>query len=100
MTRTFERVIRKFNADIIADKIMAHEKALLLRDDPLTNLEHEDRFRHKAYQETLRRIVEEVDPPFIVGLYGRWGTGKSTIARQLRQNYAKQLNRRRTSRLL
>lgn len=60
---------------------------LLLRDDPLTNLADQDRFRHTAYEKVLNQILEDVEPPFTIGLFGSWGTGKSTIVGQLRRQY-------------
>lgn len=65
---------------------------LLLRDDPLTNLADQDRFRHTAYERALNQILEDVEPPFTIGLYGSWGTGKSTIVRQLGARYEHKRN--------
>lgn len=65
---------------------------LLLRDDPLTNLADQDRFRHTAYESVLKQILEDVDPPFTIGLFGSWGTGKSTIVGQLRRHYHHEKN--------
>jgi len=66
---------------------------LLLRDDPLTNLAEGDRFRHTAYEGVLKRLLDDVEPPFTIGLYGSWGTGKSTIVRQLGPVYQHDKNR-------
>ncbi len=38
-----------------------------------------DSFHHKAYAETLIKLVESNEPPLSIGLFGPWGTGKSTI---------------------
>lgn len=38
-----------------------------------------DSFHHKAYAETLIKLVESNKPPLSIGLFGPWGTGKSTI---------------------
>lgn len=37
------------------------------------------RFGHQAYVDTLADIVHRVEPPWHIGLYGTWGSGKSTI---------------------
>jgi KAP family P-loop domain len=68
---------------------LATDKTLLLRDDPLSDLLKGDRFRHAAYQVALNTILRAVNPPFVVGLFGKWGTGKSTITAQLRSEYEK-----------
>ncbi|MEX1253182.1 MAG: P-loop NTPase fold protein [Dehalococcoidia bacterium] len=60
---------------------------MLLRDDPLANLAEEDQFRHTAYEHVLRRILGDVTPPFTIGLFGKWGTGKSTITNHLAKAY-------------
>jgi hypothetical protein len=41
----------------------------------------EDRFGHRHYAEALKSLIEneEHDPPYSIGLLGKWGTGKSTI---------------------
>jgi len=38
-----------------------------------------DSFHHKAYAETLVKLIESNEPPLSIGLFGPWGTGKSTI---------------------
>lgn len=68
------------------------DKPLLLRDDPLPSLIDDDRFRHEAYERVLTRLIADVDAPFVLGLYGRWGAGKSTIARQLQATFSHNKN--------
>lgn len=41
--------------------------------------ENLDSFHHKAYAETLVKLIESNEPPLSIGLFGPWGTGKSTI---------------------
>ncbi len=38
-----------------------------------------DSFHHKTYAETLVKLIESNKPPLSIGLFGPWGTGKSTI---------------------
>lgn len=38
-----------------------------------------DSFHHKAYAETLVKLIKSNEPPLSIGLFGPWGTGKSTI---------------------
>jgi len=57
----------------------------LLRDDPIESFADDD-FGHKQYVETLSDIIRKVDPPWQIALYGRWGTGKSSILEMIGQN--------------
>ncbi len=38
-----------------------------------------DAFGHTDYAETLHSIVTDAEPPLAIGLFGRWGLGKSSI---------------------
>ena len=58
------------------------EKHLYLSDEPI-NKKEDDEFHHDAYAEILFRIVKEVDTPSNIGLFGRWGTGKTSIVKLL-----------------
>ena len=58
------------------------EKHLYLSDEPI-NKKEDDKFHHDAYAEILFRIVKEVDTPSNIGLFGRWGTGKTSIVKLL-----------------
>lgn len=40
-------------------------------------------FGYKQIAETLAKIAEKSPTPFTIGLFGKWGTGKSTILNQL-----------------
>ncbi len=55
------------------------KRTWFLKDEPLTNLEGQDRFSHDAYVNLLSTTVDEVDPPFTLGVFGSWGVGKSSI---------------------
>ena len=48
-----------------------------IRDEPIDL--GEDAFGHRDYTDTLVSIVGDDSPPPTVGLFGRWGVGKSTI---------------------
>lgn len=41
------------------------------------------RFGHEKIAEALLSIVEKTNPPFTIGLYGGWGSGKTTIVNLL-----------------
>ncbi len=53
-------------------------KTLLLREEELSDLD-EDEFDHAAYVDTIERILGEEGPPWHIGLFGTWGSGKSSI---------------------
>jgi len=48
-----------------------------------------DRFKHTHYVEVLKDILTKCETPINVGLYGRWGVGKSSIVHMLREEIEK-----------
>jgi len=60
---------------------------LRLLDDLPVGLE-EDQFHHALYADMLDSIFEFGKPGLCVGLFGKWGRGKSTIVRVLREQLA------------
>ncbi len=61
-------------------------KFKLLTDKPLSNdSEKKIRFGHKEVANTLVRLIKGATPPFTLGLYGTWGSGKSTIMNLVRK---------------
>jgi hypothetical protein len=54
------------------------EGLYFLRDDP-ADITEDGEFGHHQYVQTIAETVREVDPPWQIALYGRWGTGKSSI---------------------
>src|SRR5579862_6252297 len=55
---------------------------MFLRDDPLSDLNSsEDAFGHKEYSEALADAVVEAKSGFTLGVFGDWGIGKTTIAK-------------------
>ena len=48
-----------------------------IRDEPIDL--GDDAFGHRDYTDTLVSIVADDSPPPTVGLFGRWGVGKSTF---------------------
>lgn len=53
------------------------QRAPFARDEPVRL--PDDAFGHRDYTETLVSIVSDDKPPPTVGVFGRWGVGKSTI---------------------
>ncbi|WP_153952808.1 P-loop NTPase fold protein [Halosegnis longus] len=50
----------------------------LLEDTKLTDLD-DDVFDHEAHIEVLEAIIHDNEPPWQIGLFGTWGSGKSSI---------------------
>lgn len=60
------------------------EKVKFLPDQPLRFDEiTQAKFGHEGIAETVKNIVLTCPTPFTIGLFGRWGTGKSTITNLL-----------------
>ena len=57
---------------------MKMAKKLFLSDEPIKELT-EDVLGHKAFVETLYRCVKDCDSKINIGLFGRWGVGKTSI---------------------
>lgn len=51
---------------------------MLLSDQSLTD-EKEDRFSHSTYVDVILEIISHCSTPHHIGMFGKWGTGKSTI---------------------
>lgn len=62
---------------------LANDRSFFLPDQPVEDEDH-DEFTHSAHVEALRHIVTTCPTPFCVGVFGKWGTGKSGIARRLK----------------
>lgn len=59
-------------------------KKLFLTDQALQNSEN-DEFGHGDYAELLEKIVYDQPTPFNIGIFGKWGVGKSTIVNLLKE---------------
>lgn len=72
------------------------KQALILQpEQPIEVQDEEDVFRndlldHKQFVQRLFPIIKGVQPPFTVGIYGSWGTGKTSILRMLRATLRKE----------
>ncbi|GAI18265.1 unnamed protein product, partial [marine sediment metagenome] len=61
-------------------------------DKELVLTDENDFFNTRVYVDTLKRIVEDADisETYTIGLFGGWGTGKSSIVRTLGKKLEKQ----------
>lgn len=55
---------------------------MYLTDNPI-NSEEEDSFGHAEYVDSLSETILNVDPPWHIGIFGEWGSGKSSIIKLL-----------------
>jgi len=58
------------------------------RDKPLLTASH-DKFKHTHYVKVIKDILVKSETPINIGLYGRWGVGKSSILNMLREELEK-----------
>lgn len=70
---------------------MESPEAFFISDEPQSNLRQTDAFGHIHYSNTLLSLLENIDSkrPFIIGLFGKWGVGKTTIINELRYSIDK-----------
>lgn len=64
------------------------------RDDSARSIETEelDAFGHREFATALVRAVRSVPSPFTLGLFGAWGTGKSTVLAEVGRRLRKDFN--------
>jgi hypothetical protein len=53
-----------------------------LSDKPIESIDQDD-FRHREYVDTLEQMIEAADPPWNIGVFGEWGSGKTSVIRML-----------------
>jgi hypothetical protein len=70
---------------LVANLIKSKPPVPLLKDDgPVF-----DRFGSGEIAKRLASVIETVDPPFTISLSGAWGVGKTTLAKQLKDELAR-----------
>ena len=52
-----------------------NKKIQIITDDPA----EEDALYFQSYSENLANIIREAKPKFVVGIFGKWGTVKTTL---------------------
>ncbi len=61
------------------------EKKIPLFSDIPIEKEEQDEFKiHSSYANTLYKVIESAPTPFSIGLFGKWGTGKTSIINLLK----------------
>jgi len=61
------------------------EKSIYIQDDVIRDLE-QDNFGHKHIAHAVIDSLMNTKPPFIVGIFGGWGTGKSSLLGIIKSN--------------
>ena len=74
------------DSESTSDSSRSQGAAWFARDDPVEDFKADDRFGHRAYTDVLARAVLEATPPFTIGVFGRWGVGKTTITKTFLRN--------------
>lgn len=54
--------------------------------DKVTRKAEELAFGYAQYVEAISESIIDTDPPFTIGIFGNWGTGKSSILEALKEN--------------
>jgi predicted KAP-like P-loop ATPase len=57
----------------------------IIVDDPA----EEDALYFQGYSEKLTNIIKDTTPKFAVGIFGKWGTGKTTLMRMIKRELDK-----------
>lgn len=58
------------------------DERVFLSDEPISSAE-EDKFEHREYVDALVQLLQNAEPPWNIGVFGQWGTGKSSIIKLL-----------------
>jgi len=66
-------------------------KINILKDEPLVSKEA-DRFGYADIADKITYIIKNVKSPFTIGLYGKWGSGKTSICKLVERNLEKDEN--------
>lgn len=59
-------------------KKIQDEERYFIRDEVLKSIE-EDEFGHKNFASVLKNIIDRQKAPLNIGIFGKWGVGKSSI---------------------
>jgi len=60
-----------------------------IEDKELQNLYREDLLETKKYADTLKNIVKKSKTPLTIGIFGEWGSGKSSVINTVKNNINK-----------
>lgn len=65
--------------------VETNDNVYFLNDEPLSNLGEYDAFGHKYYAQTLYNVICNTSSKksYVIGLFGKWGVGKTSIINEL-----------------
>lgn len=69
--------------------MVAKKKTIYVEDDVLNNLEQDD-FGHKHIADSVVESILYTKPPYIIGIFGGWGSGKSSLLGMIDTNLQKE----------
>lgn len=65
-----------------------NKKTLYIEDDVLNDLE-QDTFGHKHIANAIVQSIVNTKPPYVIGIFGGWGTGKSSLLTMIKSDLSK-----------
>jgi hypothetical protein len=63
-------------------------KKYFIKDESLISVD-DDMFRHIDISKNLRMMIDTSEPPFNIGIIGKWGLGKSSLINMILEPYKK-----------
>jgi hypothetical protein len=78
----------KRDPSVDSDSASVQNRLEYLRDEELDEID-EDEFNHVAYVDLLERVVHYNGPEWHIGLFGTWGSGKSSVTKLLNERIRK-----------
>lgn len=79
------RTVTGFRANKTKRRSTANNEPTDYFRDKALDTKNDDRFKHSHYVEVLKDILLRSETPINVGLYGKWGVGKSSIVHMLKE---------------
>ncbi len=84
MPSKWQRILESANNNMHSEV----EQIRFLSDQPLgADKEREMRFGHPSIVENLETLVRLCPTPFTIGLFGKWGSGKTTVLEALKRKF-------------
>jgi hypothetical protein len=65
---------------------MIHSNFKILKDKPIER-QLDDLFGYEEIAKNISVIIKKANPPFTVGIYGKWGTGKTSICNLVKEEF-------------
>ena len=69
-----------------------NDKFKIIPDGPITDFKKPSSLDFNKYSKSLANIIKNSPPTFSVGVFGGWGTGKTTLMRMIKDELSKDHN--------